>query len=70
MNNNGQYKELGAFDNISNKYREISTVQQKAAENLLNLLKIRETDSVIDIGCGTGHITQLINNITRGRVGE
>ena len=67
-NNNKDDKELGVFDNISNKYREISTVQQKAAENLLDILKIGETDSVIDIGCGTGHITQLINNITRGRV--
>jgi ubiquinone/menaquinone biosynthesis C-methylase UbiE len=44
------------------------TVQQKAAENLLNLLKIGEIDNVIDVGCGPGHITQLINNITRGRV--
>ena len=36
MNNNKDHKELGKelgiFDKISNKYREKSTVQQKAAE--------------------------------------
>lgn len=42
MNNNKDHKELGIFDNISDKYREKSTVQQKAAKNLLDLLKIRE----------------------------
>lgn len=52
MNNNKDHKELGIFDKISNKYREKSTVQQKAAENLLDLLKIGEIDNVIDIGCG------------------
>lgn len=68
MNDNKDGKVLDAFDNISNKYREISTVQKNAAERLLDLLKIGEIDNVIDIGCGPGHITQLISNVTRGRV--
>lgn len=57
-----------SFNNISRQYREKSLVQQKAAIRLLNLLKIKENDNIIDVGCGPGHITDVIKQITRGRI--
>ena len=57
-----------SFDNISQQYKEKSLVQQKAAIKLLDLLEIKENDNVIDVGCGPGHITNIIKEITRGRI--
>lgn len=57
-----------SFDNIYQQYREKSLVQQRAGIKLLNRLKIKENDNVIDVGCGPGHITDIIGEITRGKV--
>ncbi|NJD78745.1 MAG: methyltransferase domain-containing protein [Candidatus Methanoperedens sp.] len=59
---------MNTFDTISDKYKEKSLVQQKAALKLIELLKISGNDDVIDIACGPGHITNLLRKITRGRV--
>ena len=57
-----------SFDNISRQYKEKSLVQQKAALKLLNLLAIKGNDNVLDVGCGPGHITNKIKEITMGRI--
>jgi ubiquinone/menaquinone biosynthesis C-methylase UbiE len=59
---------MNTFDNISGQYKEKSLVQQKASLKLLDLLKVGCTDSVIDVACGTGHITNLLSKVTGGRV--
>ncbi|HIH45230.1 MAG TPA: methyltransferase domain-containing protein [Candidatus Methanoperedenaceae archaeon] len=59
---------MNAFDKISHQYKEKSLVQQKAALKLFDLLKTRSNDSIIDIGCGPGHITDRLRAFTGGRV--
>ena len=59
---------MSAFDEVSGQYQQKALVQQAAAEKLLALLKIGGKDSVLDAGCGPGHITQRIKTITQGRL--
>ncbi len=60
---------MNAFDRISEKYREKSLVQQKAAVKLFDLLKIGGSDDdIIDIACGPGHITNWLSKATGGKV--
>ncbi|WP_202319022.1 class I SAM-dependent methyltransferase [Archaeoglobus neptunius] len=49
-------------------YEKYATVQKSASEILLKLLKIGENDDVLDLGCGTGHLTRKIRSLTKGRV--
>ncbi len=59
---------MNAFDRISEKYREKSLVQQKVAVKLFDLLKIENSDAIIDIACGPGHITKWLSKVTSGKV--
>lgn len=59
---------MNAFDRISEKYREKSLVQQKAAVKLFDLLTIGNSDNIIDIACGPGHITNWLSKVTNGKV--
>jgi len=59
---------MSTFDRISEKYREKSLVQQKAAAKLFDLLKIGGSDDIIDIACGPGHITNGLSKVTNGKV--
>jgi len=56
------------FSKIATKYEDYSLVQKSAAEILLNLLKIGNTDDVLDLGCGVGNLTRKIKEITNGKV--
>jgi len=56
------------FSKIATKYEDYSSVQKSAAEILLNLLKIGNTDDVLDLGCGVGNLTRKIKEITSGKV--
>jgi len=56
------------FSKIAKKYREISTAQSSASENLFKLLDIKPDESVLDIGCGTGNLTFKIKSLTKNRV--
>jgi ubiquinone/menaquinone biosynthesis C-methylase UbiE len=61
---------MSAFDfsAIASRYEQTASVQQSAAEVLLRLLEINGGEDVLDLGCGTGHITRTIRERTAGRV--
>ncbi|MFN8458836.1 MAG: methyltransferase domain-containing protein [Anaerolineae bacterium] len=56
------------FSRIATHYRQSSIVQKSASNELFELLQIKASDEVLDLGCGTGHLTQKIRQLTRGRV--
>lgn len=56
------------FSKIATKYEEYSSVQKSAAEVLLKLLEIRNTDDLLDLGCGVGNLTRRIREITKGKI--
>jgi len=56
------------FTKIATKYEKDSLVQKSAAEILLGLLGIGENDDILDLGCGTGHFTRRLREMTSGKV--
>ncbi len=56
------------FSAIASKYENSAAIQKSASEILLELLKIGNSDDVLDLGCGTGYITRKIRKLTRGKV--
>ncbi len=56
------------FTTIAPNYRQTATLQKSASERLHALLQISRTDNVLDLGCGTGHLTQAIRAQTDGTV--
>ncbi|MHC1754399.1 MAG: methyltransferase domain-containing protein [Methanosarcina sp.] len=56
------------FNSKAFTYAKNSLVQKSASEILLNLLSIQSGEDVLDIGCGPGHITKKIAQITEGTV--
>lgn len=59
---------MSNFTTIAPQYRQTATLQQSASELLFDLLEITRTDDILDLGCGTGHITQAIRLQTDGVV--
>jgi len=49
-----------------NCYSKFRNERQKPVEDLFKLINIREGMSVIDLGCGTGEITEMISNLLPG----
>ncbi len=56
------------FTEIAARYDRDSLIQKSASERLLGLLEIKRTDRVLDLGCGTGTLTQKIRARTDGSV--
>jgi SAM-dependent methyltransferase len=56
------------FSQIAGKYEKTSLVQNSASDELFYLLGIKESDDVLDLGCGTGHLTKRIREMTKGNV--
>ncbi|MEM2111968.1 MAG: methyltransferase domain-containing protein [Candidatus Bathyarchaeia archaeon] len=56
------------FSKIASHYEKTSIVQRSASNELFDLIKITETDDVLDLGCGTGELTKKIREITKGKV--
>ncbi|MCL7414535.1 MAG: methyltransferase domain-containing protein [ANME-2 cluster archaeon] len=56
------------FSNIAAIYEHFSLVQRSAAETLLKLLDIHDSDDVLDLGCGTGNLTAKIWTLTNGNI--
>lgn len=59
---------MSDFSSIAPKYKQTATLQKSAAERVFDLLAIGKTDAVLDLGCGTGHLTNQIRQKTSGRV--
>ena len=57
-----------SFDRVAGDYGSKSLVQACAARKLIGLLEIGPHESVLDVGCGPGHITRQLVDITDGRV--
>lgn len=56
------------FNSKAFTYADNALVQKSASEVLLNLLSIQPEEDILDIGCGPGHITKKIAQITKGTV--
>lgn len=56
------------FSTIAARYEAHSLVQTPAADLLLDLLGIGNSDDVLDLGCGSGKPARKIREITRGKV--
>jgi ubiquinone/menaquinone biosynthesis C-methylase UbiE len=59
---------MATFDRVSKEYGRRSVVQRAAGRRLLDLLELRGDESVLDVGCGPGHLTRMISEETAGRV--
>lgn len=59
---------MSDFSEISKQYESNSVVQKSASQTLFELLDIQAKDDVLDLGCGTGHITKEIKGKTGGKV--
>jgi ubiquinone/menaquinone biosynthesis C-methylase UbiE len=57
-----------AFSNISAGYQKKAVLQEAASQRLFELLGLRRGDSVLDLGCGPGHITRKIRDMVTGTV--
>ena len=55
-NEKGMEKNVENFSKISKNYEETAVVQESASDILLGILNIRQTDDVLDLGCGPGHL--------------
>ena len=43
-------------------YNDNAKIQKKMAERLLSFLERKDFDDILEIGCGTGFLTQLVND--------
>ena len=57
------------FDEKSSIYEKISISQKQGADILLSMLNINQKDKVIDIGCGTGYLTEQLSLIAKDTCG-
>jgi trans-aconitate methyltransferase len=61
-------RTVATFSKISQNYEQTAVVQRSASDILLDILDIKETDDVLDLGCGPGHLTKRIREISKRRV--
>ena len=59
---------METFDGVSGEYGSRSVVQRKAGRKLLDLLDLAGDESILDVGCGPGHLTRMLADATGGRV--
>jgi ubiquinone/menaquinone biosynthesis C-methylase UbiE len=54
------------FNEVSKKYAGIASIQKDASNILFDLLNIKNNESVLDAGCGSGSLTKIIREKTNG----
>ncbi|NTU98200.1 MAG: methyltransferase domain-containing protein [Chlorobiaceae bacterium] len=59
---------MSNFTEISHYYRHNAELQKSAGERLFSMAAIGKRDDVLDLGCGPGHLTSAIRQLTEGRV--
>lgn len=59
---------MSNFTTIAPKYRQTAGVQQTASGQLFAMLDIGRSEDVLDLACGTGHLTRKIRSLTDGVV--
>ncbi len=57
-----------AFDEVAEQYQQKALVQYKAAQRLLARVPLQGQEDILDLGCGPGHIADVLSSLTRGRV--
>ena len=58
----------GDFSSIARIYEKYAKVQSKAAEFLLELLELKGSEDILDLGCGSGKLTRKLRSLTTGKV--
>lgn len=53
------------FSKSLNTYQQNAVVQKQMAENLVKLLPQKEFKNILELGCGTGFLTKLLNKSVR-----
>lgn len=56
------------FSKVAGVYEKTALVQKSASKVLLDLLSIKNSEDVLDLGCGPGNVTNEIAKMTKGRV--
>jgi len=56
------------FSAIAPHYERNATVQKSAAEVLIRLAALHGMEGILDLGCGPGHLTARLRELTSGRV--
>ena len=59
---------METFDGVSGEYGARSLVQRQAGKKLMDLLALAGDESILDVGCGPGHLTRALADATSGRV--
>ncbi len=56
------------FSNIAQNYQKTANVQKSNADQLIKLLKIKNDDNILDVGCGPGHLSKNLRGLTQGKI--
>lgn len=56
------------FSKIATKYEEVSLSRIQKPVVLIGLIDIHKSDDILDLGCGTGHLTRKLRELTNGRI--
>jgi trans-aconitate methyltransferase len=52
------------FNQKANIYEKISLSQKQAADKLFSMMNIKKNHMILDVGCGSGYLTEKISQIT------
>ncbi|KAF0119005.1 MAG: hypothetical protein FD149_299 [Rhodospirillaceae bacterium] len=57
-----------AFSRLAPSYERMAVLERAAGERLLEMLAVGPQDSVLDLGCGPGHLTRRLRTRTKGKL--